>query len=110
MGKGKIRENSGLRRGFTNELTKILKEVVAEKDEYPGELLPCEQENQLIQKDSVRFQAGKGKIRENSRLHKGDTFPARKSLVTDIPAGSRERTFLQCMKENVELDSGFSSI
>jgi len=26
----------------------------------------------------------------NSRLHKGNIFPARKILVSDIPAGSRE--------------------
>ncbi len=36
------------------------------------------------------FRAGNGNIRENSRLHKGNIFPARKSLVSDIPAGSRE--------------------
>jgi hypothetical protein len=30
-------------------------------------------------------------IRENFRLHKGKIFPARKSLVSDIPAGTLER-------------------
>jgi hypothetical protein len=33
----------------------------------------------------------KRNIQENSRLHHGKIFSARKSLVSDIPAGGRER-------------------
>jgi hypothetical protein len=42
-----------------------------------------------------KFMAGKENIRENSSLHKGNIFPARKSLVSDIPARSwkRDREF-----------------
>ncbi len=37
-----------------------------------------------------KFWTGKENIRENSSLHKGNIFPARKSLVSDIPARSRK--------------------
>ncbi len=42
-----------------------------------------------------KFWTGKENIRENSSLHKGNIFPARKSLVSDIPARSwkRDREF-----------------
>jgi hypothetical protein len=37
------------------------------------------------------YLAGKGNIRKKFRLPKGNIFPARNSLISDIPAGSRER-------------------
>jgi hypothetical protein len=38
-----------------------------------------------------KFWVGKRNIRENSRPQKGNIFPARKSLVSEIPTGSRKR-------------------
>jgi hypothetical protein len=43
--------------------------------------------------------------RENFRLKKGNIFPSRKSLISDIPAGGREnrKTFFYGAEMNVEI-------
>ncbi len=89
LGKGKIRENSGLgtepqsyQRSWKN--SRLEKRNVWENS--------CLQTGTLIDSNWL-FLAGKGNIGEISRLCKGNIFPARKSLVSDIPAGSRERNW-----------------
>jgi hypothetical protein len=78
----RLHKSSSENSRYTNELSKILEELPAGEEEYPGN--SREQENLLNQKDSV-------KIPGWERISwKTPGFPARKSLVCDIPAGSRK--------------------
>jgi hypothetical protein len=74
VGKGNIRENSRLGTGRPTSFQRSWKNTGWERG--------------VTQNDSKgfceKFALGKGKIRENSRLHKGNIFPARKSLVSDM--------------------------
>ena len=83
-------ENTGkLQAGkrYTNELSKILEEFPPGEEEYTGKLLPVNRNTNWFKRILWEFRAGKGNIWENFRLYKGNVFPSRKSLVSDIPAG-----------------------
>ena len=77
--------------GKTSGWEEVHKRVIKDLGRIPtcrrgisGKTPVCEQKHQLIHKDSVRIPAWE---RENFRLNKGNIFPSRKSLVSDIPAG-----------------------
>ncbi len=86
-------ENTGkLQAGkrYTNKLSKILGKFPPGEEEYPGKLLPVNRNTIWFKRILWEFRAGKGNIRENFRLYKGNIFPSRKRRVSDIPAGGRE--------------------
>ncbi len=63
-----------------------------------GKLLSVNRNITWFKRILWEFRAGKMNIRKNSRLRNGNILPARKNLVSDIPAGSRERDwdFFSC--------------